>query len=63
MPEKHELREKDLKCLDCLREFRGLAWWTVHYVANQDEPVGETFDRVETKCPVSPFHRVTLRDA
>ena len=63
MPAKPELREEDLKCQECGREFRGWAWWTVHYVANQSEPVFETFDRVETNCPVSPFHAVGLRDA
>jgi hypothetical protein len=61
MPEYKENRQKPLKCLDCEHEFVGSPEYVVHTV--QGQTVREVFNRVVAKCPISDFHRVTLRDA
>jgi hypothetical protein len=62
MPEYYEHRQMPLKCLDCRHEFVGPAEYVVHTV-DGGQTVGEVFNRVVAKCPISDFHRVTLRDA
>jgi hypothetical protein len=61
MPEYKEIRQMPLKCLDCRHEFEGPAEYVVHTVDGQT--VGSVFNRAVAKCPISDFHRVTLRDA
>jgi hypothetical protein len=61
MPEMSKRRQMPLKCLDCGHEVVGPAEYVVHTVDGQT--VGEVFNRVVAKCPISDFQRVTLRDA
>jgi hypothetical protein len=61
MPTRKVRRQADLTCLDCEYEFQGWARYTLHYVEESSGPTNETFDRVESRCPNSPTHGVTLR--
>ena len=56
-------KQTPLKCLDCGREFDGLAVHKEHYVESGTVLVTSVFDRALEDCPACGSHRVDAQDA
>ena len=62
MPAKTVAKQTPLKCLDCEREFNGLAAHKEHYVESGSVLAKTVFDRALVDCPNCGSHKVVARD-
>jgi hypothetical protein len=62
MPERTEYGPVALVCDDCPREFTGTATYTIIRLGEETGMERKVLDRVVSKCPRDPFHKIRVRE-